>query len=259
MTATNLFSFAEGSSPWQNPAEKTNTKIPIVFTGISLSFAEARRIVSADVRPPVKRGDLDELRNDAIVAIIDGELHETILPTEEIRRAIGRGLHVKGASSLGALRAAELHQSGMGGLGWVYEAFCTGRIAGTDEIAVCYDPYSHRPLTIPLVNVRFCLARLVGNGSIAAGEAANAMMALSRIRVEQRDHRTVLLRLGEVLGRGRSESIVGMISDADNNIKARDAHRLLQSLKPRTACHADDLVGDFVCLDRKRLAISSAR
>jgi hypothetical protein len=237
MTATNLFSFAEGSSPWQNRAGKTHTKIPTVFTGISLSFAEARSIVKADVRPPVKRGDLDELRNDAVVAIIDGELHETyILPTEEIRRAVGRGLHVKGASSLGALRAAELHQSGMGGFGWVYEAFCSGRIAGTDEIAVCYDPYSHRPLTIPLVNVRFCLARLVGNGSITAGEAANAMIALSGIRVEQRDHRTVLLRLGEVLGRGRSESIVGMISDAGNNIKARDAHSLLQSLKPRTAC-----------------------
>jgi hypothetical protein len=237
MTATNLFRFAEGSSPRQNRAEKTHTKIPIVFTGISLSFAEARSIVSADVRPPVKRGDLDELRNDGVVAIIDGELHETyILPTEEIRRAIGRGLHVQGASSLGALRAAELHQNGMGGLGWVYEAFCTGSIAGTDEIAVCYDPYSLRPLTIPLVNVRFCLGRLVHNGSITADEAANAMIALSGIQVEQRDRRTVLLRLSEVLGRGRSETVLGMISDADNNIKARDAHSLLQSLKPSTAC-----------------------
>jgi hypothetical protein len=237
MTATNLFRFAEGSSPRQNRAGKTHTKIPIVFTGISLSFAEARSIVPADVRPAVKRGDLDELRNDAVVAIIDGELHETyILPTEEIRRAVGRGLHVQGASSLGALRAAELHQSGMGGLGWVYEAFCTGLIAGMDEIAVCYDPYSHRPLTIPLVNVRFCLGRLVGNGSITAEEAATTMISLSGIRVEQRDPRTVLLRLREVLGRRRSESVLDMISEADNNIKARDAHRLLQSLKPSTAC-----------------------
>ena len=38
---------------------------PVVFTGLSLSQEEARTLLAAEVRPPVKRGDLDQLSDGA--------------------------------------------------------------------------------------------------------------------------------------------------------------------------------------------------
>src|ERR1700756_5060007 len=136
---------------------------PIVFAGLSISRKEAVSLIPVDLRPPIKRGDLDRLSDGSVVAIIDGEItEETAVPINEIRRALRRGIKICGAASVGALRAYETRVEGMVGLGWVYEAYCSGRISGTDEIAVLYEPDSYRLLTTPLVNVRFCLERLTG-------------------------------------------------------------------------------------------------
>ena len=114
---------------------------PVVFTGLSLSQEEARTLLAAEVRPPVKRGDLDQLSDGTVAAIIDGELSgDSAVPIDEIRRALRRGVKISGAASVGALRAYEAREEGMVGLGWVYRAYCTGRISGIDEIAVIYDP-----------------------------------------------------------------------------------------------------------------------
>ena len=148
------------------------SSMPVVFAGISISHAKVRDLVSADVRPPVREGDLDLLHvAGTIVAIIDGELAPNVLlPASEIERAIGRGLDLRGSSSVGALRAAELRHRGMRGSGWVHRAFSTGWLTGTEEIAVLYDPRSFHPLTVPLVTVRFWLKRFVRTGVIAAPE-----------------------------------------------------------------------------------------
>jgi hypothetical protein len=42
---------------------------PIVFTGLSISREEAIRLVPADIRPPIKQGDLDRLVDESVVAI----------------------------------------------------------------------------------------------------------------------------------------------------------------------------------------------
>ena len=205
---------------------------PVVFAGITLSHAEIRAALgTAEVRPPVRWGDLDQLDDGRIVSIIDGELHgAALLPADEIRRAIARGIDVRGASSLGALRAAELRHEGMRGIGWVYDAFCTGRIRGIDEIAVIYDPYSYRPLTVPLVNVRFCLDGLVSRRAITAGEAAVAMKALRSITLEERDPGTVVMRLTEIAGRRRISALLERIRGQQFDIKAMDAQLLLNDL-----------------------------
>lgn len=205
---------------------------PVVFAGITLSHAEIRATLgTAEVRPPVRWGDLDQLADGSIVAIIDGELNgSALLPADEIRRAIARGFDVRGASSVGALRAAELRDEGMAGIGWVYQAFCAGRIRGTNEIAVVYEPCSYRPLTIPLVSVRFCLDGLVGCGGITADEAEDAMMALRNITIEERDRRTVLLQLAEIVGRRRMSALLARIRGQLVDIKAADARLLLRGL-----------------------------
>jgi hypothetical protein len=68
------------------------TRKPIVFTVLTLSPEEVRTFLAAEVGPPVKRGDLEQLSEGAIVAIIDGELNEeSAISIDEIRRLCGAG------------------------------------------------------------------------------------------------------------------------------------------------------------------------
>ena len=208
-----------------------NDFAPIVFAGLSLSRTEADALVAASVRPPVRRGDLDSLDDRSVVAIVDGELDAgSMLPLDEIRRALDRGVALRGAASVGALRAYEARADGMEGIGWVYEAYCSGRITGTDEIAVVYQPYSNRPLTVPLVNIRFWLDLLIGKGNVAAEEAIHAMDALKAVSVEQRSPRRVLLTLGHLFGRARLKAALALAPTVESDVKRRDACRLLRAV-----------------------------
>lgn len=204
--------------------------MPVVFTGLSLSQEEARTLLAADVRPPVKRGDLDQLSDETVAAIIDGELGgDSAVPIDEIRRALRRGVKISGAAS-GALRAYEAREDGMVGLGWVYRAYCTGRIWGMDEIAVIYDPDSYRSLTIPLVNVRFCLERLTTRRGISAEEAEHAMASLKQLSIGKRDRRSIVLHLAGLLGRERVRKMLKLVRPAEDDVKKSDAYELLRIL-----------------------------
>jgi TfuA protein len=206
--------------------------LPVVFAGISLSRTKIRKVIAADVRDPVMQGDLDKLSDRRVVAIIDGELTPgSILPLDEVRRSLDRGMTIVGAASLGALRAYEMREEGMKGYGWVYEAYCANRISGTDEIAVAYQPYWNQPLTVPLVNVRFCLDRLVRQTKISVTEAANVMGALKAIEIEDRDWQNVLRRLVEMFGRTRVQAALASGGARGSDVKRLDAYRLIRNLR----------------------------
>ena len=202
---------------------------PVVFTGLSLSQGEARTLLAAEVRPPVKRGDLDQLSGGTVAAIIDGELSgDSAVPIDEIRRALRRGVKISGAASVGALRAYEARKEGMVGLGWVYRAYCAGRISGIDEIAVMYDPASYRSLTIPLVNVRFCLDHLTTRCGISAEEADHAMASLKQLSLGKRDRRSMILHFASLLGRERVKEMLRLVRPAESDVKRSDAYELLR-------------------------------
>jgi hypothetical protein len=179
----------------------------------------------------VKRGDLDQLSDGTVAAIIDGELSgDSAVPIDEIRRALRRGVNISGAASVGALRAYEAREEGMVGLGWVYRAYCTGRISGIDEIAVIYDPASYRSFTIPLVNVRFCLDRLTTRCGISAEEADHAMASLKQLNLGKRDRRSMILHLASLLGRERVKEMLRLVRPAEVDVKRSDAYELLRML-----------------------------
>lgn len=204
---------------------------PVVFTGLSLSQEQARTLLAAEVRPPVKRGDLDQLSDGTVAAIIDGELGaDSAVPIDEVRRALRRGVKISGAASVGALRAYEAREDGMVGLGWVYRAYCSGRIWGIDEIAVIYDPDSYRSLTIPLVNVRFCLERLTTRRGISAEEADHAMASLKQLSIGKRDRRSIVRHLAGLLGRERVRKMSKLVRPAEDDVKKSDAYELLRIL-----------------------------
>jgi hypothetical protein len=145
----------------------------IVFLGPSLDLATARSCLEATYLPPIKRGDLAQVPPETgIVGIIDGEFQQTpAVSPKEILPLLDRGVTVCGASSIGALRAAELHREGMIGVGAIFEMYRDRIIDADDEVAVAYSPSTLRPVSEPLVNIRFALYAAVAQGVIVEGEA----------------------------------------------------------------------------------------
>lgn len=154
----------------------------IAFLGPSLPRAEVPRGV--EVRPPARRGDVLAAleRGPAAIALIDGVFEAS--PSvwhRELLLAIERGVAVFGASSMGALRAAELDVEGMIGVGTVYGWFRDGRIEDDAEVALLHADAEHgfRALTLPLVNVRHAAAQARAAKVLQAGEARALIAAAS--------------------------------------------------------------------------------
>jgi len=145
----------------------------VIFLGPSLDRAEAQRLLEADYRPPAARGDLTRAAEQGarIIGLIDGVFfQESAVGHREILEALRRGARVVGASSMGALRAAELHTLGMEGVGRIFRCYRDGEITSDDEVALVFDPEYHHPLSEPLVNIRWAATRAAREGIITPDE-----------------------------------------------------------------------------------------
>lgn len=138
-----------------------------VFVGPSLSRAEVKRLApKALVLPPARQGDVWRVLESQphAIALIDGVFEsEPSVWHHELIAALDSQVAVFGASSMGALRAAELHHEGVVGVGEVFEAYLSGELTDDSEVALLHATAEHgfRPLTVPLVNVRASLTAAV--------------------------------------------------------------------------------------------------
>src|SRR5205823_2149810 len=107
---------------------------------------------------------------------------------KEILFALASGVHVIGASSMGALRAAELHTFGMVGVGAIFEAFKMGAINADDEVALVHGSAEegYRALSEPLVNIRLGLARATLLGIIERAAHDDLLAAARKTFYAQR-------------------------------------------------------------------------
>jgi hypothetical protein len=146
-----------------------------VFLGPTLPVAEAQAILPEAVYlPPVSMGDVWALvvaHQPRRIAIIDG-LFERVPAVwhKEILFALAQGVRVLGSSSMGALRAAELHVFGMEGVGRIFEAFRDSVLDDDDEVALAHATAEHgyKPLSEAMVNLRAGLRRAEQRGLIGA-------------------------------------------------------------------------------------------
>jgi hypothetical protein len=132
-----------------------------VYLGPSLDRETAQnRLPHAHYHPPIKCGDIIRLLrlSPKQILIIDG-FYESVPAAwhKEILLALECGIHVIGAASIGALRAAELHHYGMQGIGQVFEDFKRGILNDDDEVAVLHrDHQDHfSPINDAMVNIRY--------------------------------------------------------------------------------------------------------
>lgn len=155
----------------------------VVYLGPTLALSTARSCLSATYLPPIKRGDLATLPHEIqIVGIIDGEFHQSLaVSPKEIMALLDRGVRVYGASSVGALRAAEMHRYGMIGVGAIFEMYRDREIDADDEVAVAYDPLTGRTVSEPLVNIRSALRLAVAQAIIPSKEAGEIISTMKGI------------------------------------------------------------------------------
>jgi hypothetical protein len=146
-----------------------------VFLGPSLPVAQARTLLDAQYHPPARMGDIYRILGDVCaIVLIDGVFHS--VPSiwhREILDALGEGVRVYGAASMGALRAAELHSYGMVGVGKVFGWYRDGVIDSDDEVTLLHGPEEagYVALSEPLVNIRATLDRAVADGYLLPDQA----------------------------------------------------------------------------------------
>ena len=134
----------------QNPPPKgEKTQRIIVFLGPSMPLDEARSLLAADYRPPIRRGDLAELGRGDVVGIVDGEIGASkTIQVREIIFALERGVRIYGSSGIGALRAGDLPE--MIGVGKIADWYRLGQLRRDDEVALTYNLPTYAPTTVAL-------------------------------------------------------------------------------------------------------------
>lgn len=203
---------------------------PLVFLSPSLSSENASKILDADYRPPVRRGDLVRALAEGYrtIGIVDGVFHQGLsVSLQEIRYAIERGAKIYGAASMGAIRAAAAYPLGMIGVGRIYEWYRSETLDSDDEVAVCFDPENGRSLSEPLVNMRATLEDAVREGVLDGEESRTALREASSLHFTDRNYESLLRRLTAPT-RDRFRSYV---SEHARDLKKEDTVALLERIK----------------------------
>lgn len=174
-----------------------------------------------------------------IIVLIDGVFHgAAAIWHRELLEAMDHGICVIGASSMGALRAAELHSLGMVGVGEIFEWYRDGVIDGDDEVALLHSDADdgYRLLSQPLVDTRHRLMTAVQRGGLTPEQARDAIAHVKKVPFMWRTHGELLA--SEVVARWPEDErrcLRSALDDADLDLKARDAERALEHASARLA------------------------
>lgn len=206
----------------------------IVFLGPSLPREEARQIVEATFRPPAARGDITQAVDDGadIICLIDGVFfQECAVGHREILRALERGVKVIGASSMGALRSAELDTLGMEGVGIIYTMYRQGIIESDDEVAVIFDPVSGAPLSEPMVNIRATLRKALDCGILDKVSYDTLLSAALSLYYPDRTYSRICEEVSNMVDREVIERFLIFIRNERVDLKAEDARLALRYVR----------------------------
>lgn len=208
----------------------------VVYTGTSINHHDAKKILDADYRPPVKRNDIRKLMRNPpdIIGIIDGVFFDSAaVAHREIIEAMRGGVIVVGGGSMGALRASELDSYGMTGVGKIYEMYRSGVLESDDEVAVTFDAETMEALSVPLVNVRATLTSAVENGAVTRGTSEAFLEAAKKLFYPDRNYRNIVedcVKKG-IIKTSEKEVILALFKQHEVDMKRLDALLVLETIK----------------------------
>lgn len=223
----------------------------VVFAGPSISAAEIEATVDAHCLPPAAQGDVYRaaLQRPVVIALIDGVFEQ--LPAvwhKEILWAMTQGIHVYGASSMGALRAAELAPFGMEGVGSIYEAYRDGRLVDDDEVALAHGPAetAYAAFSEPLVNIRTTLQTAASDGIISTATLHELLRIGKQLFYPERSYARILERgASRSLPEAELQALSAWLPGRQVDQKHDDALSLLRVLRDRLAAGVQPKSVDF--------------
>ncbi len=170
-----------------------------IFTGPTLSASAVRsELADAHVFGPVAFGDVCRATSTRprAIGIIDGYFDR--IPAvwhKEILWAMSEGVRVFGASSMGALRAAELADFGMEGVGLIYDSLRRGEIEDDDEVAIVHasEEDGFVALSEAMVNIRATLLAAFNDSIISQPTVEILLTAAKRRFYAERRYTAILL------------------------------------------------------------------
>ncbi|MCP1662826.1 MAG: TfuA-related McrA-glycine thioamidation protein [Methanocalculus sp. MSAO_Arc1] len=212
----------------------------IVYLGPSLPHSEAEAICpDAVFLPPIRRGDLQRIPKSgvSVICIIDGYFHQdAAVGHREILSILNSGVRVVGASSMGALRAAELDTLGMEGVGLIYSLYRQGRLISDDEVALIFDPETFAPLSDPLINIRCTLRNARRSKVITEEEERQCIGIASSLFYPERTFSRII---GEVSG-DLGDRLASLQGESLIDQKQRDAIAALRYISDSAAVAAGE-------------------
>ncbi len=210
----------------------TASKKIIIFTGPSISIKEASKILEAEYRDPIKRGDILEAITESpdVIGIIDGVFHQQpAVSHREILEALNKGIVVVGGSSMGALRASELDELGMIGIGYVYHQYKTGAVESDDDVAVILNPQTHEQLSDSLISIDYNLKKARDAGILSDSELEELLDISKSVFYPKRTYGKVFKESN--LDEKVIESLKQYIQEHGYDVKRKDAIEILKYIK----------------------------
>jgi hypothetical protein len=159
----------------------------VVFLGPTLRRAEAQEVLNATYLPPASQGAIVhavQRYQPSAILLIDGVFQsEPAVRHNEILWALSRGIPVLGSASMGALRAAELWQYGMIGIGTIFRWYRRYQFAPDDAVAVLHTPHemSCEPMTKARIDLRLTIRMAHRNGRISVEEKRQLEEAATKL------------------------------------------------------------------------------
>jgi len=211
----------------------------VIFLGPTLSVSDARAILpDAIFLPPLGQSELISAvsaYNPDVVGIIDGVFFQNqSVWHKEILHTLSLGVRVYGASSMGALRAAETHSFGMIGVGEVYKMFTEEGCLDDDEVALAHgdERDGYNKVSEPMVNIRFTLSSPFAKDRIVRATREKCVSIAKGIYFPERTIPRILSELEKSHVDGH---ILVQVKDLFANhyvdIKAEDAKVLLRRIQ----------------------------
>ncbi len=208
----------------------------VIFLGPSLPVAEARPILDAIYLPPAAAADLlsavTTYKPD-VIGLIDGMFSESLsVWHKEILYALDCGIHVYGASSMGALRAAETAVFGMVGVGQIYEWFAGGELNDDDEVALAHgnSESGYLKLSEPMVNLRATLRYARDMGVITSDECEQLIGVAKSLFFPERNWHNIW-QAATCLASDKRARLEEFVERHYVDVKRQDAIRLLETIR----------------------------
>lgn len=208
-----------------------------IFVGPSLYGVKK---APADLKfcPPASLGDITRavIQGADAIGLVDGIFGSAAsVWHKEILFALSRNVKVFGASSMGALRAAECQRFGMVPVGKIAALYCNGHLQDDAAVALAHGPaeLDFAPLSIPLVEFDLRLKRMNELDLLTLNEMQQLQQAAEAIFYADRSLAEVLRR--SHIERHRWEDLERLYEKHTTSQKTSDALELISEIVKHTS------------------------